>query len=556
MKCLLIIIFSGMVIQLSAQVNIINSTNGSLTITPNGMRGKLPISTTEDSTNISIGENALQNNINAKLNIAIGKNALKTLSYNNSGTAYQSKNIAIGYESMLLTQPTSPGSGTENTAIGHYSLRQNSTGSGNTALGLSALYNNISGRYNSALGNATLGLNTTGIENVGVGVAALLTNKANHGSVAVGHGAMQNADNRTTGIYTKNSALGYNALYGSSTPANNTGIENTALGANSMQFNTSGRSNTAVGTNSMQSNTTGSNNVAVGSNSLNDNTIGINNVAIGVDALSTNVAKYGITAVGTGAMKYANSTSTNFYVANTAFGFEAMRGSTTPANNTGDGNTGIGQNALHDITSGSLNTALGFNALVINKDGSDNVAIGTYAGEKITSGNGNVLIGYNSGGTANVSGKLFIANSNTDNPLIKGDFSTNEVKINSQLRVGGTGDAASATLQVDGNYAISGKTSMSSNQNNYNLGGKSVIKVSGGGNYTLTGIAGGVDGMIVHIYVLSSTDLTLTDDSGASSAGNKIVTGNNADLNILQGGGATLIYDGDALYWRVIGVKN
>ena len=125
-KFLLIIIFSGIVFQLSAQINVINSTDGSMTITPKGIRGKLPTATAEDSTNISLGENALQNNINAKNNIAIGKNALKTLSFNNGGASYQSDNIAIGYEALMTTQPTSsPVFGNGNIAIGSKALRAN-----------------------------------------------------------------------------------------------------------------------------------------------------------------------------------------------------------------------------------------------------------------------------------------------------------------------------------------------------------------------------------------------------------------------------------------------
>jgi hypothetical protein len=216
-----------------------------------------------------------------------------------------------------------------------------------------------------------------------------------------------------------------------------------------------------------------------------------------------------------------------------------MRGSLTPANNTGSNNTVVGAYALSGYTSGTSNTVLG-----------------SHAGYNVTTGSANILIGNGAGGTTNVNNKLFIANSGTDNPLIKGDFSTGEVKINSQLRVGGSGDAASATLQVDGNYAISGKTTFTGSQNNYNLGGKSVIHVNGGGSYTLTGIAGGVDGLVVHIYVSTTTDLILADANVGSILGNRIITGDNANLTISQGGGATLIYDGDVNYWRVIGVKN
>jgi hypothetical protein len=126
--------------------------------------------------------------------------------------------------------------------------------------------------------------------------------------------------------------------------------------------------------------------------------------------------------------------------------------------------------------------------------------------------------------------------------------------ITGNLAVGTTTN--NAALHVAGDYAVSGKVEITASINNLNRNGKSVIKVSGGGVVILSGIAGGVDGMIVHIYVTQSTDLTIAEDSGASSVGNRIETGSNVDITISQGGGATLMYDGDAAYWRVIGIKN
>ncbi len=114
-----------------------------------------------------------------------------------------------------------------------------------------------------------------------------------------------------------------------------------------------------------------------------------------------------------------------------------------------------------------------------------------------------------------------------------------------------------AKLHVSGDYIIENKVNINNTQtwNNLNREGCSIIKASGGGTVTLTGIAGGKDGMIVHIFVTSSTNLILAEDSSSSSSGNRIVTGSLANVTITDGGGATLYYDDDAKYWRVIGLK-
>jgi hypothetical protein len=49
---------------------------------------------------------------------------------------------------------------------------------------------------------------------------------------------MFNADDRTTGSDTRNTAIGYQALFGGAVPANNTGVSNTALGYLSLKSNT------------------------------------------------------------------------------------------------------------------------------------------------------------------------------------------------------------------------------------------------------------------------------------------------------------------------------
>jgi hypothetical protein len=144
-------------------------------------------------------------------------------------------------------------------------------------------------------------------------------NKANYGITAIGHYAMNNADDRTVGVFTANTAVGYYALAGSSTPANNTGTHNTVMGNQSMYDNTSGGFNTAVGSQALTNNTSGGSNCALGYNALGINSTGYYNTAMGLHALYANTNSYN-TAFGYDAL--GNTSNSQF---NTAVGFEAGR---------------------------------------------------------------------------------------------------------------------------------------------------------------------------------------------------------------------------------------
>lgn len=278
-----------------------------------------------------------------------------------------------------------------------------------------------------------------------------------------------------------------------------------------------------------------------------------NSLAIGKSALISNTSGSNNTAIGDFAM--SNKTSGVF---NTAIGRLSQTG--LLANkliNTGNYNTSVGHFSLFRVQNGEANTSIGHYSGNFITSGSYNVFMGYYAGNGIETGSRNIMIGsfrtnYLPG--IGYSNKLEIANSETNESLIKGDFSTGELKINSKLKIGGQSDIPSATLHVEGNYVISGKTTLSSDQHNFNLNGKSVIKVGGvaGINCRLTGIAGGTDGMLVHIYVTQDINFIISNESALSNAGNRIITGTNTQLEITGDGGVTLIYDGDESVWRVI----
>lgn len=99
----------------------------------------------------------------------------------------------------------------------------------------------------------------------------------------------------------------------------------------------------------------------------------------------------------------------------------------------GSSNIAIGSYSLSMISGGNENIAIGVSSLSNNSSGSYNIAIGSYAGGQNFSGTRNVFIGYSAGYNESGSDKLYIANSNTSSPLIKGDFASSTVEINGAL---------------------------------------------------------------------------------------------------------------------------
>lgn len=151
---------------------------------------------------------------------------------------------------------------------------------------------------------------------------------------------------------------GQNTFIGFQAGENATGAANTAFGARSLKVS-QGINNTAFGSGVLQNNTTGYDNVGIGTAPLNNNISGSENFGLGAFALFNNQL--------------------------------------------GSGNIAIGRRALYTTNSNS-NLAIGANALE-NTTGSGNIAIGPNAGQFETGSN-----------------TLYISNSSTANPLIKGQF--------------------------------------------------------------------------------------------------------------------------------------
>jgi hypothetical protein len=286
------------------------------------------------------------------------------------------------------------------------------TGS-NTVLGSEAMPP-TAGTKNTALGAASLQANTTGKENTAVGARSLNANTEGAGNTALGVNALEVS---TTGV--RNTAIGVDALQ-----ANNAGSENVALGSGSLKANTEGEQNVAIGCNSMKAATTNnSKNVAVGQAAL-ENNAATHNTAVGNVALKENTSGECNTALGSTALQ-KNKTGEH----NTAVGYEAM-----VLNESGDKNTALGYAALNENKTGAENTAVGVDAMP-GKGGtlkSRNTALGYKAGFE-AEGEGNVFIGVEAGAKEKGSDKLYIANSNTTEPLLLGDFAAKILTINGAI---------------------------------------------------------------------------------------------------------------------------
>ena len=120
----------------------------------------------------------------------------------------------------------------------------------------------------------------------------------------------------------------------------------------------------------------------------------------------------------------------------------------------GDYNVYLGANAGGNTSVGDNNVYIGDWSGRFNYSGANNTYIGQASGY-LSSGSGNVFIGKLAGMSVSGSNLLYISNSATPNPLIFGDFSTSQVKINGGL----SANSVSATT-ISGGTIFSGSTNL------------------------------------------------------------------------------------------------
>lgn len=200
-------------------------------------------------------------------------------------------------------------------------------------------------------------------------------------------------------------------------------------GGNNLNFvsGVDGYGNTAVGIGAFINNTTGYSNTFFGHVAGQNNADGFNNTFIGWGAGNQNISGNHNSFFGNGA-GYSNTGSYNTFIGNSAGQF----------NTGGNENTFIGSLAGLVNTSGSNNIMIGRSAGYYNQEGSNNTIIGFRAGQGSTFHNkdGNVFIGYEAGKNETGSNKLYIENSDSNTPLIGGDFSTDEIYLNGKVGIG------------------------------------------------------------------------------------------------------------------------
>ena len=245
------------------------------------------------------------------------------------------------------------------------------------------------------------------------------------------------SENSTNAVYADTASYVLNS--GSPTSINDLsdatteGYGNIGLGGGVLGMNDGGYYNLAVGYDALKFNVSASFNTALGHKSLWSNTNGEKNIAVGYSSLYENVTGSQNTSTGYEAMQYNTGGSYN-----SAYGFTSLR------NNVG----------------GSNNVAFGMAALY-NTQGDNNTAIGRNAGMINTTGTGNVFIGFSAGNNTNyqtASNKLAIANSDTETPLIHGDFNEQTLRVYGELTATTMSTYAMTTndLDVPGDVDVTG----------------------------------------------------------------------------------------------------
>ena len=250
-----------------------------------------------------------------------------------------------------------------------------------------------------------------------------ISNRNQNSDLAIGYQALPNSTSNSRHTI----AIGCRAGF-----AQTAGTHNILIGERAGYTATNTSYSIAIGTDALLNSTgldtgqptTLSCNIAIGYQAGKGITTGWANVAVGVNALRSSVAGNGNVAVGVGAGSNIAGSS------NVVFGKDAGRVA-------GGNNVVVGHQAGF-ATTGNSNVLIGYQSALSLTSGFNNVAIGVYSGRHAsTISRCNVYIGPNAGPSTGTtqSNQLYIGSSAGETPLIRGDFFTGVVTINSCLKV-------------------------------------------------------------------------------------------------------------------------
>lgn len=412
--------------------------------------------------NIAIGDYALNSTTTSDHNIALGYESLKSI----TTTGVSNGSIALGYQSLKYATAGATGL----CAVGYQSLSGSgsTTTSTSTAFGYKAGYDcNVSGSvlmgYNCAASSsgqptisnaviigyhsASYTSSTTGLADailIGKDAGLALTSGTLNlliGSLA-GAGITTGAHNLAVGYATLSNVacanVSYSTVFGESAMTAQTGTYNDAFGY--LAMNTAACScSSAFGASALSVNTsdycaafgyhagiysTGARNSYFGASSGIGNSSGPDNTIIGAQTVG------GMGAVMTGLTVVGSQALANPLIATV-------------------GVVAIGFKSCFTMSGASYDTCVGYQSGYRLAASSYNALFGYCAGYNLTGASGCVMIGSNAGYNETASNKLYIANSNTTTPLIKGDFSSQLLEINGQLSLNNlTNGIGKSSVQV------------------------------------------------------------------------------------------------------------
>jgi len=214
----------------------------------------------------------------------------------------------------------------------------------------------------------------------------------------------------------------------------------------------------------------------------------------------------------------------------------------------------MGHYAFTHNTTGIYNVGLGYAVGYFNQEGSQNTIIGYNAGAGTAYHNksGNVFLGYRAGYNESGNNKLYIENSDSDTPLIGGDFSADEIYLNGDVGIGIPSPAQK--LDIAGTVQMTGFKLITSPTNGYVL----TSDASGVGTWQAAP-GGGIGGSGTINYIPKFTATTTLGNSviyengsnigiGTSSPGSKLeVSGQVKITGGVPGSGKVLTSDASGL---------